>query len=473
MPVPGLSGTGSRSAAGGGRRNNSMAVMAETLAAGSIRHNSIPREHLTPPQCLTAGNPHDLKLGDGVAGLDAAPGTPAPAAGNPFVSYDFLDGAGGERLRGRAPAGGPATSRSRTSDGALLGARAPLSEDPIQGEYVFDHGWADAYERAGGRYYPKLQVAVPFTPVTGPRLLVAPGRRRPRPRARRCSAAPGRGREQLGVSSLHVTFPTGANATRWARPGMLQRDGTAVSTGTTAATAASTTSSPPSSSRKRKTIRKERREAPGGGLEIGALTGADITDAALGRVLPLLHGHRRAQMGPALSDARLLLADRRAHGRPGPAGDGRRRRPLDRRRPQPDRRRRLYGRNWGCRRGRPVPAFRALLLPGHRLRDRARPARVEAGAQGEHKIARGYLPVETCSCHGSPTRASPRPSPISWRARRAAVRAGARSAGGDTRPSDARARSRQKPKPRALGKGAVAPGGDRKRPRPEARPFDE
>ena len=162
---------------------------------------------------------------------------------------------------------------------------------------------------------------------------------------------------------------------------------------------ASRTSSPPCPrASARRSARSARRRVAG--LEIVHLTGAAIDRGALGRLLGLLPGHRRAQMGPALSHPRLLLAARRAAGatrvllvlalRDGaPIAGALNLIGADA----------LYGRYWGCARGGAAPPFRALLLPGDRRGDRARPARVEAGAQGAHKLARGYRPVPTFSAH--------------------------------------------------------------------------
>ncbi len=188
------------------------------------------------------------------------------------------------------------------------------------GEYVFDHSWAHAYENAGGSYYPKLQVAVPFTPVTGRRLLVAPdappGARGNADRAL-CAACATRSRPPPSMSPS----PSAADAEALGAAGFARRtgeqfhflnEGYADFEAFLAAL----------SSRKRKTIKRERREALGDDIEIDLLTGNDIKSKPLGRVLRLLHGHRLAQMGPALSDPRLLHRDRRDDGGPGAAGDG-------------------------------------------------------------------------------------------------------------------------------------------------------
>jgi predicted N-acyltransferase len=268
-----------------------------------------------------------------------------------------------------------------------------------QGEYVFDHGWAQAYERAGGRYYPKLQVSVPFNPVTGPRLLVAPGSQAEGAARRRMLIA---GLEALtetaGFSSAHATFldETDADAFEaagWARridrqfhwPNRGYRDyDDFLST---------------LLGRKRKQLLRERREAVAGGVEIRALTGSAITEAdwdafyafymdtggrKWGR--PYLNRAFFARIGATMADRVLLIVAEEGGRRIGGALNfiGRDA---------------LYGRWWGTVADRPFLHFEVCY---HRAVDWAIAnglSRVEAGAQGEHKLARGYLPVETRSAH--------------------------------------------------------------------------
>jgi uncharacterized protein len=276
-------------------------------------------------------------------------------------------------------------------------ACAPLyAKTHSQGEYIFDHNWAHAYERAGGRYYPKLQMASPSPP----------------PRA--AASSPARAFEALGraaliqgavqiaaenrLSSLHVTFCTEAEAEAGARMGLLHRV-TQQFHWENRGYADFDAFLADLSSRKRKNIRKERETAQAFGGEIVALTGDAIEARPLGPLLALLPGHRRAQVGHALPHPRLLRpARRRPAGRhaprPRPAG-----RPPRRGRAQLHRARHALRPLLGLHRGSPLPAFRALLLPGDRLGDPHGLARVEAGAQGAHKLARGYLPAETHSLH--------------------------------------------------------------------------
>jgi len=321
----------------------------------------------------------------------------AASAYNPFISYDFLTAL--EDSGCAAPRSGWRGHHLRLEDGAgrLLGALPCYLKSHSQGEYVFDHGWADAYERAGGRYYPKLQASVPFTPVTGPRLLVAQGRE---PLAVRLGLASALRQvtDKLGVSSAHVTFSTDADADALGAAGFLQRidqqfhfvnEGYASYDDFLATLA----------SRKRKALKKERREALAAGISIEWLTGKDLTERAwddffafymdtgsrkwgrpyLNRTFFSLIGERMAE------DVLLVMAKRKGRYIAGAinfiGSDA------------------LYGRNWGCIEDHPFLHFEVCY---HQAIDFAidRKLRiVEAGAQGEHKLARGYRPVTTHSAH--------------------------------------------------------------------------
>ena len=183
-------------------------------------------------------------------------------------------------------------------------ACAPLYlKSHSQGEYIFDHAWAHAYERAGGRYYPKAQIAVPFTPVNGRRLLVRPGfEREGRAALLRGAAALA---ERNRLSSLHVTFCTGDEAAQGGDDGFLPRQTQQYHwenrgyPGFDAFLA-------DLSSRKRKTIRKERARAAEFGGEIVALTGDAIRPEHWDGDVGLLSGYRRAQMGHPLPDPALF-----------------------------------------------------------------------------------------------------------------------------------------------------------------------
>ena len=224
---------------------------------------------------------------------------------NPFVSFDFLQA---------LEESGTVSARSGWTPRHLLldGEDGPAAVMPCylkshsQGEYVFDWGWADAYERAGGRYYPKLQVSVPFTPVTGPRLLARAG---PGAAERKQMLTAGLIElcRRLGASSAHLTFLSDEDRQVLGDMGFLERtdqqfhwrdDGYGDFDGFLAALA----------SRKRKAIRKERRDALADGVSIEWVTGRDITESALGQLFRLLHGYGLAQMGAPLPQPPLLLA---------------------------------------------------------------------------------------------------------------------------------------------------------------------
>lgn len=281
--------------------------------------------------------------------------------------------------------------------GRMVGAAPCYLKNHSQGEYVFDHGWADAFERAGGNYYPKLQVCVPFTPATGRRLFIdaaldhAAGRR-----------ALAAGLTQLcakrGASSAHLTFLPEADARALTDLGYLLRtdqqfrwrnDGYSTYEDFLSVLA----------SRKRKALRKERREALGSGLTVQWLRGNEITEAhwdafyafymdtgarKWGR--PYLNRKFFSLLGEHLSERTLLMFACR-DGRPiagalNMIGSDT-----------------LYGRYWGCAEHHPYLHFELCY---HQAIDYAianNLTYVEAGAQGEHKLARGYVPTTTYSAH--------------------------------------------------------------------------
>ncbi len=260
------------------------------------------------------------------------------------------------------------------------------------GEYVFDHGWANALERAGGRYYPKLQVAAPFSPVPGPRFL----RRGGVPVAVLARALEAMA-EELDCSSVHVTFCTREEWEALGQAGWLQRLGMQYHwenrgyTGFEDFLAAL-------SSRKRKAVKRERRDAQAG-LTFRALSGAELTpdiwsvfykfytstvDRKWGgayltpEFFPLL-GERLGE------NVVLMLAER--EGRPIAGALNLRSADV------------LYGRNWGCVEDVPFLHFELCYYQAIDYAIAHGMTRVEAGAQGEHKIQRGYLPSPTYSAH--------------------------------------------------------------------------
>lgn len=315
---------------------------------------------------------------------------------NPFLSYAFLSALEDSGCVGGHSGWSPAHLTVRDASGLLLAASPAYLKSHSQGEYVFDHGWAEAYIRAGGSYYPKLQVAVPFTPATGPRLLVRPG-----PEADQARRLLAQGLktlcDRIGASSVHVTFATEEERAFLSECGFLHRtdrqfhwfnEGYGSYDDFLAALA----------SRKRKTLKRERREAQEG-VEIVRLTGAAITEAdwdaffafymdtgsrKWGR--PYLNRAFFSLVGERMADRILLVIAKREGRRIAGAinfiGDDA-----------------LYGRNWGCIEDRPFLHFEVCYHQAIDFAIERGLARVEAGAQGEHKLARGYRPVETRSSH--------------------------------------------------------------------------
>src|SRR6266704_2101458 len=196
---------------------------------------------------------------------------------NPFISHDFLSALElSQSVRARV-GWQPMHLLAEDAQGALLGAVPCYVKSHSRGEYVFDHGWAEAYERAGGSYYPKLQVAVPFTPVTGPRLLVRPGAQAEAVRAALADALVDVCRRS-DTSSVHVNFLTESEWQLLGAHGYLERthqqfhweNGGYDSFDAFLAALAS---------RKRKAIRREREDAVANGVSVHWLTGSELTES--------------------------------------------------------------------------------------------------------------------------------------------------------------------------------------------------
>ena len=314
---------------------------------------------------------------------------------NPFVTHAFLHALEASGSTGGRSGWTPA--HVLVEDGGRIVAAAPsYLKSHSMGEYVFDHAWADAYARAGGDYYPKLQVAVPFTPATGRRLLTA--RDAPEGALEALVAGLREVRRQAEASSIHVTFPTAEDASRLERMGFLVRhgeqfhflcDGFANFDDFLAALA----------SRKRKSIKRERRDALGDEVTIEWVTGSSIKPAhwdafftfymdtgsrKWGR--PYLNRKFFALVGVTLADRILLVMAKRGGryiaGAINFIGDDA-----------------LYGRNWGAIEERPFLHFEVCYYQAIDFALSRGLKRVEAGAQGEHKLARGYRPVVTYSAH--------------------------------------------------------------------------
>ncbi|HEX6119358.1 MAG TPA: GNAT family N-acetyltransferase [Dongiaceae bacterium] len=331
---------------------------------------------------------------------DACAGGPGDAVGglnNPFVSHAFLDALEQSGSVGRKAGWLPQHLVIEDGAGTALAAAPLYVKSHSQGEYVFDHGWAEAYARAGGRYYPKLQVAAPFTPVPGPRLLVRPGRYAEEARAALVSALIS-AVENSGMSSLHVTFAAREESDLLEQVGFLTRIGVQYHW-TNRGYGSFDEFLAALNSRKRKAIRKERAAVAEYGLSIRAFEGADLTarhwDAFFAFYMdtggrkwgrPYLNRDFFARIAESMRERIVLMLAER--GGQFVAGA------LNFKGAEA-----LYGRNWGC-----LEDYRFLHfeLCYYRAIDYAIAhdlPRVEAGAQGEHKIQRGYLPSETYSSH--------------------------------------------------------------------------
>lgn len=326
---------------------------------------------------------------------DACAANPA-YAGNPFIAYDFLHSLEEANCAVERTGWGPQHLSVEDAEGRVAAVMPLYLKSHSQGEYIFDHAWADAYERAGGRYYPKLLSAAPFTPATGARLLVRPDVDTEEARAVLLGgglALCGR----FGASSLHVNFPT-EDEWRWmGEQGLARREGQqfhwenrgyrdfddflgALSSG------------------RRKTIRRERRDAQAE-VEIACLTGADLTedhwDAFFGFYMdtgsrkwgrPYLTRGFFSLLGERMAERVLLVMARKGGrwiaGALNLIGDDC-----------------LFGRNWGCVEDVPFLHFELCYYQAIEWAIGRGLPRVEAGAQGEHKIARGYLPKAVYSAH--------------------------------------------------------------------------
>ena len=343
-----------------------------------------------------ASDAFELSLVDGIARIDPAEWDACAGAGNPFVSHAFLLALEDSGSTGPKTGWLPRHLALRDAAGRLIAAAPAYVKSHSYGEYVFDHAWANAYEQAGGRYYPKLQVAVPFTPVTGPRLLVHPDA--PAGSRRALAAGLQEVGELLGVSSVHVTFPTSEEWDELGAAGWLLRLGRQYHWQNEGYTCFEDFLGA-LNSRKRKAIRKEREAVAASGLTIRTLTGAEITprhwdafhrfyEGTIDRKWGWAYLTRRFfhLLGERLGD-RVVLVVAEEDGVPVAGalnlrGDDA-----------------LYGRNWGASGEYPYLHFEACYYRAIDYAIAHGLARVEAGAQGDHKIARGYLPVRTYSAH--------------------------------------------------------------------------
>ena len=325
-----------------------------------------------------------------------APDWDACAGGdNPFVSHAFLSAVEDSGSANGRTGWLPQHAVLRDAAGAIVAVAPMYAKSHSYGEYVFDHGWAHAFERAGGRYYPKLQVAVPFSPVPGPRLLRRPGAGIPESAL---AAGLAQACGELDLSSVHVTFCTGAEADALAEAGWLKRIGVQFHW-ENAGYATFDDFLGDLASRKRKSIRRERRDANACGLEFLALRGPEIGRREWSAFYDFYTSTVDRKWGSAYLTQKFfpLLGDRLServvlmlalhNGKP--VAGALNLMGTDT----------LYGRNWGCRGEFPFLHFELCYYRAIDFAIAHGLARVEAGAQGEHKIQRGYRPVPTYSAH--------------------------------------------------------------------------
>ncbi len=318
---------------------------------------------------------------------------PADQPYDPFLSWDFLQALEESGCASTAKGWQPAHLIAREAGGAAVGAMPLYAKDHSYGEYVFDHAWADALQRAGGHYYPKLQCAVPFTPVPGRRILA----REPEVQSALAQAAIGLA-QRADASSVHATFAARELVERLAPLGYQTRAGLQYhwfnrGYATFAEFLADL------SSQKRKSIRRERERAHEG-LRIRRLRGAEITprDWAFFFRCYIDTGSRKwgspylnraffDLLGQRMADQCVLFVAEELDGTPVASalnligGEA------------------LYGRYWGRVADVPFLHFELCYYQAIELAIELGLPRVEAGAQGEHKLARGYVPVQTYSAH--------------------------------------------------------------------------
>jgi uncharacterized protein len=316
---------------------------------------------------------------------------------NPFVSYAFLSALEDSGSAGAESGWRPHHLAIGLEDGHLRGVVPMYLKNHSQGEYVFDGGWADAYERAGGQYYPKLQVASPFSPVTGPRLLARPGENVDSVRNLLIAGMMETVR-QYKLSSVNITFPHEADAQRLEAAGFLIRHGHQFHWRNEGYDSFDDFLNN-LSSRKRKNIRKERKAIADSGVRFDILIGDDIKphhwdefhefyvstydrkwgypyltreffDLLNERMADKIALVRAEEDGVAIAGALNLIGSEA-----------------------------LFGRNWGANSRLKFLHFETCYYQAIDLAIERKLDRVEAGTQGPHKIQRGYLPVRTYSAH--------------------------------------------------------------------------
>ena len=345
------------------------------------------------------GDAFTLDLAPSIAGISADDWDRVAGTANPFVSHAFLSALEDGGATGGDSGWDPVHFVLRDAEGRIAAAMPHYLKHHSYGEYIFDHSWANAFMRAGGEYYPKMLSAVPFTPATGPRFLV--GDADPE-RAAQLRAALADGMVQyldrLSLSSAHVNFLPEADTEALAETGWMIRssiqyhwrnDGYEDFDSFLAAL----------SSRKRKNIRKERRTVEESGVRLLRLTGGDITTAQIDHFYRFYLSTIDRKWGGAyltegvfhqlhatMADRMLLVMAEHGGRIIGGAlnfiGDDT-----------------LFGRNWGADIDIPCLHFEACYYQAIEFAIERGLTTVEAGAQGFHKVQRGYLPVTTYSAH--------------------------------------------------------------------------
>ncbi len=316
---------------------------------------------------------------------------------NPFLAHAFLLALETSGSVGGRTGWTPLHLLARDDEGRAIGAVPAYAKSHSRGEYVFDHAFAEAYHRAGERYYPKLQVSVPFTPATGRRLLVPAVLEAEVIRAGLVAGLEGL-RQRIDASSVHATFLTHRDRETFLGQGFLERndqqfhfDAAGCRDFQDFLTSLA--------SRKRKVLKRERRDALANGIEVEWLTGSDLTEAHWDAFFefymetgsrkwgtPYLTRAFFSEIGQSMPEKILLIMAKRAGryiaGALNFIGGNT-----------------LYGRNWGAIEHHPFLHFELCYYQAIDFALSRKLGRVEAGAQGEHKLARGYRPVKTISAH--------------------------------------------------------------------------
>ena len=335
------------------------------------------------------------RIADGVSSISAAQWDACAGDANPFVSHAFLAALEASGSVGARSGWQPLPILVEGACGPPLAVAPAYGKSHSQGEYVFDHGWADTYERAGGRYFPKLQIAAPFSPVPGPRLLL-----RDPAHAAGLLAAIEAVVDRNGLSSAHATFVNEDQLPQFEAAGWLIREGTQFHWGNQGY-ASFEDFLGELASRKRKAIRKERAAAVED-LTVRHLSGSEITEAHWDAFWVFYQDTGSRKWGrPYLTRSffsiatetmgdKLLLILAERDGRPIAGALNIIGRDT------------LYGRYWGCIEEVPFLHFELCYYQAIDAAIARGLKTVEAGAQGEHKLARGYAPVPTWSAHYIP-----------------------------------------------------------------------